>query len=133
EHMRIRPAPRTTRVRKAVPSGEDPRLNGLTNDELWIYTLAEEDRPLYAIAYARLVPEAVAGETMTKLLERGLVLLVDERLERDLEQDLAGVMAQSRAQLEQVPRTSPGQLMLALTQVMGDCANSLLAHHARFA
>ena len=133
EHMRVRPAPRTTRVRKAVPSGEDPRLNGLTNEELWIYTLAEEDRPLYAIAYARLIPEAVAGETMTKLLEHGLVLLVDERLDRDLEQDLASAMTQSRAQLEQVPRTSPGQLMLALTQVMGDCANRLLAHHSRFA
>lgn len=133
EHMRIRPAPRTARVRKAAPNGDDPRLSGLSNEEMWIYTLAEERRPLYMIAYALLMPEGVAGAWLTTLMERGLVLLVDERMDQELERSLTSLLMQARTQLEQAPRGAPEQLMLALTQVMGDCVNALLAHHARFA
>lgn len=133
DHMRIRPVPRTTRVRKAAPAGDDPRVAGLGAEETWIYTLAEEHRPLYMIAYALLMPEAVAGAWLTTLLDRGLVLLVDERMDQELERSLASALTQARTQLERVSRTAPEQLMLALTQVMGDTMNALLAHHARFA
>ncbi len=88
EHMPIQPASRMTRVRKAVPMGEDPRLSAVGAAELWIYTLAEERRPLYMIAYALLMPEGVAGAWLTNLLEHGLVLLVDERMDQDLERSL---------------------------------------------
>ncbi len=133
DHMRIRPAPRNLRVRKAVPSGDDPRLNGLSNEGMWVYTLADEHRPLYVIAYALLMPESVAGAWMTRLLDHGLVLMVDERLDQELERSLVALLTQSRAQLEKIARNAPEQLMLALTEVMGDFANGLLAHHARFA
>lgn len=133
EHMRVRPAPRMTRVRKATPGGDDPRAAGMDNKEMWVYTLADENRPLYAIAYALLMPEAVAGAALTTLLERGLVLVVDERLDQELEHNLMQTLTQARASLERVTRNAPDQLMLALTKVMGDCVNGLLAHHARFA
>jgi len=133
DHMRIRPAPRVTRVRKASPNGDDPRASGLGAEEMWIYTLAEEHRPLYMIAYALLMPEAVAGAWLTTLLDRGLVLLVDERMDQELERSLVGALTQARVQLERISRTAPEQLMLALTKVMGDTINALLAHHARFA
>jgi hypothetical protein len=133
EHMRIRPAPRTARVRKAALDGDDPRLAALSNEEMWIYTLAEERRPLYMLAYALLMPEAVAGAWLTTLLDRGLVSLVDERMDQELERSLTTLLTQARGRLEQISRSAPEQLMLALTQVMGDCANALLAHHARFA
>jgi hypothetical protein len=133
EHMRVRPAPRMSRVRKAAPQGEDPRVNGLGPKEMWVYALAEENRPLYAIAYALLMPEAVAGVSLTMLLERGLVLLVDERMDQELERSLFSALQQARANLERVARNAPEQLMLSLTQVMGDFINALLAHHAHFA
>ncbi|HEX8982760.1 MAG TPA: DUF4388 domain-containing protein [Ktedonobacterales bacterium] len=133
DHMRIRPAPRTARVRKANPDANNPRLASLTNEEMWIYTLADERRPLYMIAYALLMPEAVAGAWLTKLIDEGLVLPVDERMDQDLDQSLTSVLMQARGQLEKMPRNEPEQLMLSLTQVMGDCVNGLLAHHARYA
>jgi hypothetical protein len=133
EHMGIRPAPRTTRVRKAPTNADDPRLSEMSNEEVWIYSLAEEHRALYMIAYALLMPESLAGAWLSKLLDRGLVLMVDERLDQELERSLTALLSQARAQLQQISRTAPEQLMLALTQVMGDCANALLAHHARFA
>ncbi|HEX8730872.1 MAG TPA: DUF4388 domain-containing protein [Ktedonobacterales bacterium] len=133
EHMRVRPAPRLTRVRKATQGGDDPRASGMDQKEMWVYTLADENRPLYAIAYALLMPEAVAGSTLTTLLERGLVLVVDERLDQELERSLMQTLAQARARLERIARNTPDHLMLELTQVMGECVNGLLAHHARFA
>ncbi len=133
EAMRIRPVPRATRVRKVTPHGDDPRLSALGPEEMWIYTLAEENRPLYMIAYALLMPEAVAGAWLTTLLDRGLVLLVDERMDQELERSLNTLLTQARTRLEQVSRAAPEQLMLALTQVMGECVNALLEHHARFA
>ncbi|HEX8998027.1 MAG TPA: DUF4388 domain-containing protein [Ktedonobacterales bacterium] len=133
EHMRIQPAPRGARVRKATPNGDDPRLTSLGAEEMWLYTLAEENRPLYMIAYALLMPEAVAGAWLTTLLNRGLVLLVDERLDQELERSLSAVLTQARGRLEQISRTAPEQLMLALIDVMGESVNGMLAHHARFA
>lgn len=133
EHMQIQPAPRTLRVRKANAGGDDPRLSSLTNEEVWIYTLAEERRPLYMIAYGLLMPEAVAGAWMTRLIEAGLVFPVDERMDQELERSLTAVLSQARSAVERLPRTAPEQLMLALAVVMGDCVNGLLAHHARFA
>lgn len=133
EHMRIQPAPRATRVRKAAPNGDDPRMASLGAEEMWIYTLAEENRPLYMIAYALLMPEGVAGAWLTTLLNRGLVLLVDERLDQELERSLSAALTQVRTRLEQISRSAPEQLMLALIDVMGECVNALLAHHARFA
>lgn len=133
DHMRVRPAPRTIRVRKANPGANDPRLGSLSNEEMWIYTLADEHRPLYMIAYALLMPEGVAGAWLTTLLDRGLLIPVDERMDQDLDQSLTSVLMQARSQLEKMSRNEPEQLMLSLTQVMGDSVNGLLAHHARFA
>ncbi|HET9109860.1 MAG TPA: DUF4388 domain-containing protein [Ktedonobacterales bacterium] len=133
DNMRIRPAPRTARVRKVVSAGDSSRLSGLRTEEMWIYQLAEEHRPLYVIAYALLMPEGVAGAWLTTLIERGLVAPVDERLDHELERSMFALLSQARAQLEQVSRTAPERLMLDLTNLMGDTINALLAHHARFA
>ncbi len=133
EHMRIKPASRMTRARKVALRDGDPRLASLGLEETWIYTLAEENRPLYMIAYALLMPEGVAGAWMTTLIDRGLLLLVDERMDQELERSMVALLTQARNQLEQISRNAPEQLMLSLSMVMGDTINALLAHHARFA
>lgn len=133
EHMRVRPASRATRARKAYPNGDDPRLASLSAEESWVYRLCDERRTLYAIAYALLMPEAVAGAWLATLLERGLVVVVDERLDQELERDLVTLLTNANAQFEKLERNRPERLMHDMALVMGGCVNALLAHHAQFA
>ena len=133
DHMTIRPLPRFARTRKIPVSPEDPRLLGLNADASWVYTLCDERRPVYAIAFALLMPEAVAGAWMANLLQQGLVDIVDHRAEEDLTQNLTQTLMRARGALDKLRRESPEQLMMDLALMLGAFVNDLLAHHGRFA
>lgn len=133
DHMSVRPLPRFARVRKIPVAPDDPRLLGLAADASWVYTLCDERRPVYAIAFALLMPEAVTGAWMATLLQQGLVDIVDHRIEEDLTQSLTQTLMRARSGLEKLRRETPEQLMMDLALMLGSFVNDLLTHHARFA
>lgn len=132
DHMSVRPTIRTARARKARVANNDPRLASLSADAAWVYTLLDERRPVYAIAFGLLMPEAVAGAWVTRLLELGLADLVDRRVEDELTRSLMQILMRGKGALEQLTRGAPEQLMLGLSLLLGGFINDLLAHHAHF-
>lgn len=132
DHMTVRPAARTVRARKVPIANNDRRLTSLSPDAAWVYTLCDERRPVYAIAFALLMPEAVAGAWMTTLIEQGLVDIVDRRMEEELSRSLTQAIMRSRGALEKLPRNAPEQFMMELSLLLGSFINDLLAHHTRF-
>ena len=132
DHMTVRPAARTVRARKVPIASDDSRLASLSVDAAWVYSLCDERRPVYAIAFALLMPEAVAGAWVTTLLEQGLVDLVDHKVEEDLSRSLTQAILRSKSALEKLTRDEPDRFMMNLALLMGGFINDLLAHHARF-
>lgn len=116
-----------------------PQFNGdvaqmqLNRDEVGALCLSNGQFPLSHIAYALLVPEPAVAELMRHLLDLGLIEVVDERLQTDLERSLIDLLTRSQHQLAQDARATPEQQMLTLVKTMGSCINGLLAHHAAFA
>lgn len=106
---------------------------GLTPDEIHVLCLANGQFPLHAISYALLIPEPTTAAIMHKLLDLGLIEVVDARLETELERNLTNLLTQSQHQLSQDSKPNPEYRMLLLVQTMGTCINGLLAHHALFA
>ncbi len=132
DHMKVRPVPRTAHMRKVPIASDDRRLAALNTEAAWVYTLCDERRPVYAIAFALLMPEPVAGAWVTTLLEQGLVDLVDPRLEEELGRSLMQTIMRSRSALEKLSRNTPEQLMVDLALLMGGFINDLMTHHAHF-
>lgn len=132
DHMAVRPAPRNLRARKTNIPDADRRLNALSPDAAWVYTLVDERRPVYAIAFGLLMPEAVAGAWMTTLLEQGLIEVVDRRVEEELTSNLTQALAKAKAGVENLSRAAPEQFMLDLSLLMAGAINDLLSHYARF-
>lgn len=132
DHMAVRPSARTVRVRKMRVAPDDPRLASLSADAAWVYTLCDERRPVYAIAFGLLMPEPVTGAWVTTLLDQGLVDLVDRKLEDDLGRSLMQTLMRSKGALEKLTRDAPERFMLDLALLMGSFLNDLLAHHTRF-
>ncbi|HEX9037023.1 MAG TPA: DUF4388 domain-containing protein [Ktedonobacterales bacterium] len=133
DHMAVRPLPRFARTRKVPLMADDSRLTRLSANASWVYKLCDERRPVYAIAFALLMPEAETGALMANLLAQGLLDLVDHRAEEELSQSLIQTLMKSRGALEKLPREAPEQLMLSLSLMLGGFINDLLAHHAHFA
>jgi hypothetical protein len=106
---------------------------GLTPDEIHVLCLSNGQFPLHAISTALMIPEAHVATMMQKLLDLGLIEVVDARLETELERSLANLLTQSQHQLSQDNRPSPEHRMLLLVRTMGNCVNGLLAHHAVYA
>lgn len=106
---------------------------GLTRDEIHVLCLSNGQFPLHAISYALVVPEPQVATIMQKLLDLGLIEVVDARLETELERSLVNLLTQSQHQLSQDSRPSSDQRMLVLVRTMGTCINGLLAHHATYA
>ena len=104
----------------------------MSADAAWVYTLCDERRPVYAIAFGLLMPEAVAGAWVTTLLEQGLVEHVDRRMEENLIRSLMQTLTRSKGALEKLARGAPDQFMMDLALLMGDFINDLLEHHTRF-
>ncbi|MGH2515938.1 MAG: DUF4388 domain-containing protein [Ktedonobacterales bacterium] len=105
----------------------------LAPDEIHVLCLSNGQFPLHAISYALLLPEPTVAVIMHKLLDLGLIEVVDARLETELERNLVNLLTQSQHQLSQETKPNPEHRMLLLVQTMGACVNGLLAHHAVFA
>jgi hypothetical protein len=132
DHMSVRPVPRNVRARKTHPPDEERRLSALGPDAAWVYTLCDERRPIYAIAFGLLMPEAVAGAWVTTLIEHGLVEVIDRRIEEELTRSMAQILVKSQAGLEKLSRATPEQFMLDLALLLGGFINDLLAHYAHY-
>ncbi|MFI5273507.1 MAG: DUF4388 domain-containing protein [Ktedonobacterales bacterium] len=105
----------------------------LSREEIGVLCLSNGQFPLHHIAYALLVAEPTVAELMQRLLELGLIEVVDARLQIDLERSLIDLLTRSQHLLSQDARATPDQHMLTLVRTMGVCVNGLLAHHAIFA
>lgn len=132
DHMSVRPAPRNVRARKTHAPDSERRVNAMGGDAAWVYTLCDERRPVYAIAFGLLMPEAVAGAWVTSLLDQGLIDIVDRRMEEELSHNLAQMLTQARGSMERLSRAAPEQFMVDLALLMGGFINDLLKHHARY-
>lgn len=132
DHLSRRPLPRFACTRKTPIEMDDPRLADLSPEVHWVYTLCDERRPVYAIAFALLMPEPVAGAHMASLMEQGLLDLVDHRIEEDMSQDLTQTLLRNRGALENLSRQTPERMMMDLALILGGFINDLLSHHARY-
>ncbi len=106
---------------------------GLSREDINVLCLSNGQLPLRAIAYGLLLPEARVAAVMHKLLDLGLIEVVDARLEAELEHSLVNLLTQTQHQLTDDTRATPDQRLLVLVKTMGSCVNGLLAHHAVFA
>jgi hypothetical protein len=106
---------------------------GLEGDEIGVLCLSNGQFPLHAIAYALLIPEPLVAEKVQRLVEVGLVEVVDARLEAELERSLVNLLTQSQHQLTLDGRATPESRMVMLVRAMGTCINGLLLHHATYA
>ncbi len=111
----------------------DVRQLGLSSDEVNVLCLCNGQQPFYAIAYGLLLPENRVATALQRLLDLGLVELVDARLEAELEYNLVNLLTKSQSQLAQSGHTAPEQRMLTLALTMGECVNDLLKHHRVYA
>lgn len=115
----------------------DVRQLGLNAEEVQTLCLSNGQLTLYAMAYGLQLPEARIAIMLQKLLDLGLIELVDPHLEGELERSLVNLLTQSQHQLtSSSQRRQSGnadQSMLTLVSTMGGCINGLLAHHAIFA
>ncbi|HLY30036.1 MAG TPA: DUF4388 domain-containing protein [Ktedonobacterales bacterium] len=111
----------------------DARQLSLTPDEVNVLCLSNGQLPLYAVSYGLLLPEARVALALQRLLEMGLVELVDAKMEAELEHSLVNLITKSQSQLAQSGRASPEQRMLTLALTMGECINDLLRHHRLYA
>ena len=113
--------------------GDINRL-GLSREDINVLCLSNGQLPLRAIAYGLLLPEARVAQIMTRLLEIGLIEVVDARLEAELADSLVNLLTQIQHQLaDGGPGATADQRILTLIKTMGSCVNGLMAHHAVFA
>ncbi|WIG58350.1 MAG: hypothetical protein OJF49_001096 [Ktedonobacterales bacterium] len=129
------PAISRNTVARWVPefNGDVAQLN-LGRDDIGVLCLSNGHFPLYAVAFALLIPEPSVAMVMRKLLELGLIEVVDAHLEIEMESHLAEVVLRSQEQFSQrETRPSPEKRMLALVRAMGICVNGLLEHHGIYA
>jgi hypothetical protein len=106
---------------------------GLVREDIGVLCLSSGQLPLRAVAYGLLLPESRVAAVMKKLLDLGLIEVVDPHLEAELERSLINLLTQTQHQLAEDPRAAPDQRLLILVRTMGSCVNGLLAHHAIFA
>jgi hypothetical protein len=113
-------------------NGDVAQLN-LGREEIGVLCLSNGQFPLHAIAYTLLVPESQVASVMQRLLDLGLIEVVDARLETELERSLVDLLTRSQHSLSQDARPSIEQRMVTLVRTMGACINGLLAHHGQYA
>lgn len=106
---------------------------GLSREDINVLCLSNGQLSLRAIAYGLLLPESRVAAVMQKLLEIGLIEVVDPRLESELERNLVNLLTQTQHQMAEDARATPEQRLLVLIRTMGSCVNGLFAHHAVFA
>lgn len=116
-----------------------PEFNGnisalaLSREDVQILYLCNGQHPISAITYALLMPESRVAARVETMVGMHLIEIVDDHLERKLEQSLANALTVSHGVLKQDPRMTPEQRLMMLVDVMGTCVNKLLSHHVTFA
>ena len=105
----------------------------LEREDIQVLFLANGQIPIYATANGLLIPEARVAASVEHLVSLKLIEVIDDQLERQLEQNLANVFAVSQEELRQDSRLSPEQRLQMLIAAMGTCINKLLSHHSIFA
>lgn len=113
-------------------NGDVQNLN-LSREDISVLFLSNGQIPVYAIAYGLLDSEAHVAHSVERLIEHRLVEVVNDQLERRLEQSLANALTVSQNQLKHDARLSTEQRLQMLMHTMGTCINKLLSHHSTFA
>ncbi|WP_376797079.1 DUF4388 domain-containing protein [Thermogemmatispora sp.] len=117
-----------------VKNSNDLRSLGLSQEYIEVLSLCNGEIPLQAISLALMMPEARVARLMARLLELGLIELVDTELEKALQHDLHDLLIRCQHTLwQQRKNVSPEQHLLNLVRVLVECINGLLVHHGRFA
>ncbi len=124
---------RTTVARWMPEFDGDVRRLGLQQDEINVLCLANGQLTLQAIAYGLLASEARVALAMGHLLELGLIEVVDEALEAELERNLIRVVTTSQHELSKQPQGGTDQRLLVLIRALAACTNGLLDHHGQYA
>jgi hypothetical protein len=106
---------------------------GLSQDEVNALCLCNGQLPLYALSYGLLIPEQTLSVILQRLLDLGLVEIVDPQLEAELQRSLMNLLTHSQHQLQHSGRSSAEQRLLLLSTTMMSCTNGLLEHHGHFA
>jgi hypothetical protein len=123
---------RTTVARWMPEFDGDVRRLGLEKDQINVLCLANGQLTIQSIAYGLLIGEAHVALSMAHLLELGLIEVVDEALEAELERNLIRILTTSQHELSK-PSGAPDQRLLALIKALAACVNGLLNHHGQYA
>ena len=113
-------------------NGDVQDLN-LTRENISVLFLSNGQIPIYAIAYGLLTSEAIIAHSVETLINARLVEVVNDQLERRLEQSLANALTVSQNQLKHDAKLTTEQRLQMLIHTMGTCINKLLSHHSTFA
>jgi len=105
----------------------------LSREEIGVLFLANGQNPVFAIAYGVLANEAQVAHSVERLVNMHLVEVINDQLERQLEQSLTNALTVSRGQLKHDNRMTPEQRLQMLIHTMGTCINKLLSHHSNYA
>lgn len=124
---------RTTVARWMPEFDGDVRRLGLEKDQINVLCLANGQLTIQAIAYGLLISEAHVALAMAHLLELGLIEVVDEALEAELERNLIRVLTTSQHELSKQPQGAADQRLLVLIKALAVCTNGLLNHHGQYA
>lgn len=106
---------------------------GLAREDISVLFLSNGQMPVYAIAYGLLLSEALVAYSVELLVQYRLVEVVNDQLERKLEQSLANALTVSQNQFKHDARLSSEQRLQMVIHTMGTCINKLLSHHSTYA
>jgi uncharacterized protein DUF4388 len=115
-------------VQNAHPSQVD-----VTAEEASVLRLCNGRVPVYAMSIGLIIPESRVALMVQRFVDAGMVEIVDERLEGELQRTLTKLHGYSQRQLAVGARVPAEQRMLFLIRTMTECINGLFAHHSQFA
>ena len=115
-------------IQNAHPSQVD-----VTAEEASVLRLCNGRVPVYAMSIGLMIPESRVALIVQRFVDAGMVEIVDEHLEGELQRTLTKLHGFSQRQLAVGGRVPPEQRMLFLIRTMTECINGLFAHHSQFA
>jgi hypothetical protein len=105
----------------------------VTAEEASVLRLCNGRVPVYAMSIGLIIPESRVALMVQRFVDAGMVEIVDERLEGELQRTLTKLHGYSQRQLAVGARVPAEQRMLFLIRTMTECINGLFAHHSQFA
>lgn len=123
-----------TTVARWLPEVNNVRSINLGQDHIDVLCLSNGELPLQAMALVLLTPEARIAHIINRLLELGLIEVIDPIFERELQQDLSNIIIKCQhVLLKRRQSPNPEQYLLGLITILADCINELLVHHSKYA